>query len=80
LETASCRNAGKGYVHKTQCGETLPQTLRKWELCAPGCTFYKYLGSHILFLVWSNMMKMQALWVFRRTLLAFVRQMILGVP
>jgi hypothetical protein len=33
LETASCRNSGKGCVHKTQSGHTL----RKWELRAPAC-------------------------------------------
>jgi hypothetical protein len=39
LETASCRNAGKGCVHKTQSVRTLPWTLHKCELCAPGCPF-----------------------------------------
>jgi hypothetical protein len=39
LETASCKNARKGCVHKTQSGQTLPQTLRKRELRAPGCPF-----------------------------------------
>ena len=32
LETASCRNAGRGCVQKTQSGRTLPWTLRKREL------------------------------------------------
>jgi hypothetical protein len=41
LETASCKNAGKGYVHKTQSGRTLPYTLRKRELRAPDCPFYR---------------------------------------
>jgi hypothetical protein len=36
---ASCRNAGKGCVDKTQSGQTLPRTLRKWELHALGCPF-----------------------------------------
>jgi hypothetical protein len=35
LETAFCRNAGKGCVHETQCG----RTLHKRELRAPGCLF-----------------------------------------
>jgi hypothetical protein len=39
LETATCRNAGKDCVHKTQSGRTLPWTLRKLELHAPGCPF-----------------------------------------
>jgi hypothetical protein len=39
LETASCENAGKGCVHKTQSGRTLPRALHKRELRAPGCTF-----------------------------------------
>jgi hypothetical protein len=39
LETASCRNVGKGCVHKTQSGQTLSRTLRKQELRAPGCPF-----------------------------------------
>jgi Na+/melibiose symporter-like transporter len=38
LETPSCRNPGKGCVHKTQSGRTLPRTLRKQELRAPGCS------------------------------------------
>jgi hypothetical protein len=38
LETASCRNPGKCCVHKTQSGQTLPKTLRKQELRAPGCS------------------------------------------
>jgi hypothetical protein len=29
LETTSCRNVGKGCVHKTQSGRTLPRTLHK---------------------------------------------------
>jgi hypothetical protein len=37
LETISCRNAVKDCVHKTQCGQTVPWTLRKLELHAPGC-------------------------------------------
>jgi hypothetical protein len=36
LETTSCRNAGKGRVHKTLSG----QTLCKRELRAPGCPFF----------------------------------------
>jgi hypothetical protein len=36
LEIASCRNAGKCCVYKTQSGRTLPRTLRKQELRAPG--------------------------------------------
>jgi hypothetical protein len=36
---ASCRNAGKDCVHKTQSGRILPRTLRKQELRAPGCPF-----------------------------------------
>jgi hypothetical protein len=40
METASCRNAGKGCVHKIQSGRTFPRTLRKWELRAPGCPFF----------------------------------------
>jgi hypothetical protein len=43
LETTSCKNAGKGYVHKTQSGQTLPWTLRKQELRALGCSFYSCL-------------------------------------
>jgi hypothetical protein len=39
LETTSCRNAGKGCVHKTQSSQTLPQTLHMRELCALGCPF-----------------------------------------
>jgi hypothetical protein len=39
LETASRRNAGKCYVHKSQSDRTLPQTLRKQELRAPGCPY-----------------------------------------
>jgi hypothetical protein len=31
LKTTSCKNAGKGCVHKTQSGQTLPQTLHKQE-------------------------------------------------
>jgi hypothetical protein len=37
LETASCINAVTCCVHKTQSGQTLPRTLRKQELRAPGC-------------------------------------------
>jgi hypothetical protein len=37
LETSSCRNARKSYVHKTQSGRTLLRTLRKRDLRAPGC-------------------------------------------
>jgi hypothetical protein len=37
LETTSCINVGKGCVRKTQSGRTLPQTLRKQELCTPDC-------------------------------------------
>jgi hypothetical protein len=40
-ETASCRNAGKGCVHKTQSGQTLPWALCKRELCAPSCPLLK---------------------------------------
>jgi hypothetical protein len=36
---ASCRNAEKGRVHKTQSGRTLLQTLHKRELHAPGYPF-----------------------------------------
>jgi hypothetical protein len=36
----SCRNAGKGCVHKTQSGRTLHWTLRKRELRAPGSPLY----------------------------------------
>jgi hypothetical protein len=39
LETTSCRNAEKGYVHKTQSDRTLPRTLHKRELRTPGCLF-----------------------------------------
>jgi hypothetical protein len=39
LETASYRNAGKDYVHKTQNGWTLPRTRRKRELRAPDYPF-----------------------------------------
>jgi hypothetical protein len=39
LETASCRNAGKDCVHKTQSGCALPQAPRKR---APGCPFTVY--------------------------------------
>jgi hypothetical protein len=46
LETAYCRNAGKGCVHKIQSGRTLPRTLRKWELRAPGCPFF-YTSVHM---------------------------------
>jgi hypothetical protein len=49
LETASCRNAGKDCIHKTKSGQTLPQTLRKQELRAPGCPFLSHVDS-ILFL------------------------------
>jgi hypothetical protein len=38
-ETSFCRNAGKGYVHKTQSGRNLPRTLRKQELRTPGYPF-----------------------------------------
>jgi hypothetical protein len=37
LETASCRNSGKGCVHKTQSGWILPWTLRKQELHSSDC-------------------------------------------
>jgi hypothetical protein len=40
LKTASCRNAGKDCVHKTQSGWTFPRTLRKRELHAPGWPFF----------------------------------------
>jgi hypothetical protein len=43
LETASCRNAGKCCIHKTQSGQTLPQTLCKQELRASGCLFISML-------------------------------------
>jgi hypothetical protein len=42
MKTSSFRNVGKCCVHKTQSGRTLPRTLRKWELCAPGCPFILY--------------------------------------
>jgi hypothetical protein len=35
LETTSCKNAGKGSVHKIESGQTLPQNLRK--LRVHGC-------------------------------------------
>jgi hypothetical protein len=35
--TASCRNAEKGCVHKTQSDRTFPRTGHKRELHAPGC-------------------------------------------
>jgi hypothetical protein len=34
LQTGSPRNVGKYCVHETQSDQTLPQTLRKWELRA----------------------------------------------
>jgi hypothetical protein len=40
LETTSYRNAGKCCVHKTQSDRTLLRSLRKRELCAPGCPFF----------------------------------------
>jgi hypothetical protein len=40
LETASCRNAGKGCVHKAQSGWTLPQTLQ----AGTGCSFFTFIG------------------------------------
>jgi hypothetical protein len=39
LEAPSCKNVGKGCVHKTQSGRTLLRTLCKWELYALGCPF-----------------------------------------
>jgi hypothetical protein len=45
METTSCRSAGKGCLHKTQSGWTLPRTLHKRELRAPGCLFFYFLGS-----------------------------------
>jgi hypothetical protein len=39
VETTSCRNVGKCCVHKTQSDRTLPWTLRKQKLRAPGCPF-----------------------------------------
>jgi hypothetical protein len=46
-ETTSCRNAVKSCVHNTQSGRTLPQTLRKQELCAPGYPIcVQYMGCH----------------------------------
>jgi hypothetical protein len=44
LETASCINAGKGCVHKTESGQILPRTLRKQELRASGCPWYAWKG------------------------------------
>jgi hypothetical protein len=44
LETASCRNAGKCCINKTQSGRTLPRILHKRELRAPGCPFYSGHG------------------------------------
>jgi hypothetical protein len=41
LQIAYCRNAGKDCVHKTQSGQTLPWTLCKQELFAPGCPLKK---------------------------------------
>jgi hypothetical protein len=38
IETATCRNGGKYCIHKPESGRTLPQTLHKRELRAPGCT------------------------------------------
>jgi hypothetical protein len=49
LETTSCRNVGKGCVHKTQSAQTLPWSLRKRELCAPGCPF-----TNIIFLCFCH--------------------------
>jgi hypothetical protein len=37
----TCRNAAKCYVHKTQSGRTIPRTLRKLELRAPGWPFLR---------------------------------------
>jgi hypothetical protein len=40
----STKDAGKGCIHKTQSGRTLPRTLRKRELHALGCPFFNCHG------------------------------------
>jgi hypothetical protein len=41
LEIVSCRNAGKGCIHKTQSGRTLPWIMCNRELRAPGYPIFK---------------------------------------
>jgi hypothetical protein len=59
LEMTSCRNAGKGYIHKTQSGRIIPWTLPKRELCAPGCPNYRMLNKsrrqiYVMNYTWST--------------------------
>ena len=64
LETASCRNAGKGCVHKTQSGRTLPRTLCKRELHAPGCPFL-CISSMFHFEMRANSKLLLTIFIFR---------------
>jgi hypothetical protein len=48
LKTTSSRYVGKNCVQKAQSGWTLPRTLRKRELRAPGCPKCSVLGTEFL--------------------------------
>jgi hypothetical protein len=48
LKTTSSRYVGKSCVQKAQSGWTLPRTLRKRELRAPGCPKCSVLGTEFL--------------------------------
>jgi hypothetical protein len=52
LETASCRNAGKGHVDNTQSGQTLPWILAQAGATCTGLPFF--LSHYIAFLFLQN--------------------------